>query len=349
MDRRGAPPVDSPTPMSGKGMDTIGVDTGGTFTDLVRAGEDGWHTEKLPSTPDDPSRAVLEGIGRLGGLERLQEVVHGTTVALNALLTGRFARAALVVNEGFLDLVEIGRQARPELYALHPVKEPPMIPRERRFELPQRSWPGPDGRLVHERQPTREELAALRRRIERSGAESVAVCLLHAYADPTIEERVARALRPLGLPITCSAAILREYREVERFSTASANAVLQPVLARYLESGYLLLGISNQSGVAAGTLTEEQAIACFDRTVELLGVPIDVRFCPHPSGAVTCWCRKPMPGMAVQLIEEYDLDPAQCVMVGDMETDRECAAAAGLRYEDAAGFFAPPAGSGIDH
>ena len=121
------------------------------------------------------------------------------------------------------------------------------------------------------------------------------------------------------------------------------------VLARYLESGYLLLGISNQSGVAAGTLTEEQAIACFDRTVELLGVPIDVRFCPHPSGAVTCWCRKPMPGMAVQLIEEYDLDPAQCVMVGDMETDRECAAAAGLRYEDAAGFFAPPAGSGIDH
>ena len=235
MDRRGAPPVDSPTPMSGKGMDTIGVDTGGTFTDLVRAGEDGWHTEKLPSTPDDPSRAVLEGIGRLGGLERLQEVVHGTTVALNALLTGRFARAALVVNEGFLDLVEIGRQARPELYALHPVKEPPMIPRERRFELPQRSWPGPDGRLVHERQPTREELAALRRRIERSGAESVAVCLLHAYADPTIEERVARALRPLGLPITCSAAILREYREVERFSTASANAVLQPVLARYLD------------------------------------------------------------------------------------------------------------------
>jgi N-methylhydantoinase A len=215
-------------------MDTIGVDTGGTFTDLVRTDGQELRAEKLPSTPDDPSRAVLDGIERLGGSTGVEEVVHGTTVALNALLTGRFAPAALVVNEGFLDLIEIGRQARPELYALHPVKPAAMVPRNLRFELAQRSWPGDDGSLATERSPGRAELDELARKIRDSKAESIAICLLHAYADPSIEERVARALRPLGLPITCSASILREYREYERFSTACANAVLVPVVARYL-------------------------------------------------------------------------------------------------------------------
>ena len=248
-------------------MDTIGVDTGGTFTDLVRTNGEELRAEKLPSTPDDPSRAVLEGIGRLGGADRLGEVVHGTTVALNALLTGRFARAALVVNEGFLDLIEIGRQARPELYALHPVKQPAMVPRELRFELAQRSWPAPadgapaGGELLTERSPSRAELDELARKIRRSRAESIAICLLHAYADPSIEERVADALRPLGLPITCSASILREYREYERFSTACANAVLVPVVARYLARlsgglGDVRLSILQSSG---GSLPAERA------------------------------------------------------------------------------------------
>jgi len=214
---------------------TLGVDTGGTFTDLVSIEGEERRVEKLPSTPDDPSRAVLEGIERLGGTGRGDEVVHGTTVALNALLTRRFSKAALVVNEGFLDLLEIGRQARPELYALHPVKPPDLVPRRLRFEVGQRSWPGAGGELEQDRAPSRAELEELAARIRRSGAESIAVCLLHAYADPAIEERVARALEPLGLPITCSAGILREFREVERFSTACANAVLVPILAGYVE------------------------------------------------------------------------------------------------------------------
>ena len=216
-------------------MRTIGVDTGGTFTDLVLVDGNEVRTEKLASTPTDPARAVLAGIESLGGVDEDCEVVHGTTVALNALLTGRFAPAALVVNAGFRDLVEIGRQERPDLYALHPRKPEPLIPRSRRFEVTQRSWPDGDGRLVTEIEPSREELAKLRRAIARSGAASIAICLLHSYADPSIEERLAEALAPLGLPITCSATILREYREYERFSSACANAVLVPLMRAYLE------------------------------------------------------------------------------------------------------------------
>ena len=158
------------------------MDTGGTFTDLVLIEDGELRAEKLPSTPDDPSRAVLEGIESLGGAGSGDEVVHGTTVALNALLTRRFAPAAMVVNEGFLDMIEIGRQARPELYALHPVKRPALIPRELRFEVSQRSFPGTDGKLHQERAPEPDELATLARRIGRSKAQSIAVCLLHAYA-----------------------------------------------------------------------------------------------------------------------------------------------------------------------
>ena len=192
--------------------------------------------------------------------------MHGTTVALNALLTGRQARAALVTNRGFRDLLEIGRQDRPDLYALHPVKPAPLVPRELRFEVGQRTWPDPErgpGHPLEIERPTREELAALARKIERSGAQAIAICLLHSYADPEIERRVARALAPLGLPITCSAELLGEYREVERFSTAAVNAALVPVMRDYLARlgaalGGARLELLQSSG---GTLSAEVAAA----------------------------------------------------------------------------------------
>lgn len=239
----------------------LGVDTGGTFTDLVLLDGQEVRVEKLASTPDDPGRAVLEGVARLGGASAELEVVHGTTVALNALLTGRHARTALITNAGFRDLIEIGRQARPEIYALHPRKPEALVPRELRFEVGQRSWPAPDGGLETVAEPDDSELAALRRRVQRSGAESIAICLLHAYADPTIEARVAEGLRELGLPITTSAGLLREYREYERTSTAVANAALVPVMQRYLERlrpglGAARLSILQSSG---GALSAERA------------------------------------------------------------------------------------------
>ena len=105
--------------------------------------------------------------------------------------------------------------------------------------------------------------------------------------------------------------------------------------------GYLLLGISNQGGVAMGSLTEQDARACFDRTNELLGIAIDVLFCPHTPKGLRCWCRKPNPGMGVLFIERYKLDRASCTMVGDMKSDATFAANLGVAYEDASDFFGP--------
>ena len=213
---------------------TIGIDTGGTFTDLVLAG-DTPTVVKVPSTPHDPVRAILAGLELLGGLRRGDHVVHGTTVALNALLTGNVGRAALVTNEGFGDLIELARQDRDDIYALEPVKPAPLVPRNRRFEVASRIWPALDGRGFETvRTPSARELARLRRAIAKSGAESVAIGLLHSYGDPRIEETIARALRPLKLPLTLSARLLSEHREYERFSTAVVNAVLVPLMRRYL-------------------------------------------------------------------------------------------------------------------
>lgn len=220
---------------------TIGVDTGGTFTDLVELEGGALRCEKVPSTPHAPERALLAGLERLGRANAAERagvhVVHGSTVALNALLTGAVARTALVTNAGFADLIEIGRQDRPELYALHPEKPPPLVPRELRFEIEQRSWPDPHDprRCLEVQRPSAAQLTRLVRRLRTARPEAIAVLLLHSYADPRPEERVARALEQLGVPLTTSAGLVREHREYERFSTAVVNAALTPVVSGYLE------------------------------------------------------------------------------------------------------------------
>lgn len=254
-------------------MRTIGVDTGGTFTDLVLVDESGVRAEKLPSTPANPARAVLEGVAALGGAGSGTEVVHGTTVALNALLTGRVGRTALVTNEGFLDLIEIGRQDRPELYALHPEKRAPLVPRELRFEIRQRAWPDGRGGLERVAEPSALELAELARRVERAAPQSIAVCLLHSYADPSMEVRVARALEPLGLPITCSAVLLPAYREYERFSSACANAALVPLVRDYLAGLGRELGSARLSILQSNGGTTSAARAALEPARILLSGP----------------------------------------------------------------------------
>ena len=247
---------------------TIGIDTGGTFTDLIALGSDGAvEVAKVSSTPANPARAILAGLERLGGLRAGDRIVHGTTVALNALLTGNTARVAFVTGEGLRDLIEIGRQERPDIYALEPVRPRPLVARRDRFEVGARIWPalereagrGAAFEVVSE--PDADELDALRRRIERARPESIAIGLLHSWADPGHEALVAAALAPLGLPVTASGALLPEHREVERFSTAIVNAALVPVVRRYLETlraglGATPLSILQSSG---GTLPAERA------------------------------------------------------------------------------------------
>jgi len=202
-------------------MMVVGVDTGGTFTDFSAAGR----VHKVRSTPDDPARAVLEGLAALPPADR---VVHGTTVATNALLTGRRARTALVTTEGLEDLLEIGRQDRTDLYALAPRHPDPLVPRELRFGVRERV--GPDGRIETPLEPG--DLAA---RVKASGAEAVAVCLLHSYRNAAHEEELLRILAATGLPVSISSRIACEFREYERGITTAANASLIPVLSPYID------------------------------------------------------------------------------------------------------------------
>jgi N-methylhydantoinase A len=212
----------------------VGVDTGGTFTDFVF--ETGGHLRvfKLASTPADPSRAISEGLKRIvaetGALLSAIEVVHGTTVGTNALLQRRGARVALVTTSGFEDVIEIGRQARPELYNLDAVKPPPLVQSELRFGVNERV--AASGEVLEPLGET--SIAALMDKLRKAQPESIAVSLLFSFAHPEHEKRIAAALAVLGVPLSISHQILPEYREFERTSTVAINAYLQPLMGRYL-------------------------------------------------------------------------------------------------------------------
>jgi N-methylhydantoinase A len=213
----------------------VGVDTGGTFTDFVFAAGGQWRIFKLASTPDDPSRAITEGLKRVAeatGARLAQiEVVHGTTVGTNALLQRCGARTALVTTSGFEDVIEIGRQARPELYNLNAVKPPPLVPSDLRFGVRERVVAS--GEVL---EPLSErEIKALVEKLKKVRAESLAISLLFSFAHPEHEQRIADALKRLNVPLSVSHEILPEYREYERTSTVAVNAYLQPLMGKYLK------------------------------------------------------------------------------------------------------------------
>jgi N-methylhydantoinase A len=214
----------------------LGIDVGGTFTDLVALVDGGIVTAKVPSTPRNQAEGVLRSVeaARLGDPGRVAAFAHGTTVATNALLERRGARTALVTTEGFRDVLEIGRQQRPSLYDLTADRPPPLVPRELRFTVAERM--GPDGEVV----PLDEErLAAAVAAVRDADVEAVAVCLLFSFLHPEHERLVGQALREAadldGVAVSLSSEVLPEFREYERFSTAVADAYLTPRLAAYLE------------------------------------------------------------------------------------------------------------------
>jgi HAD superfamily hydrolase (TIGR01662 family) len=136
---------------------------------------------------------------------------------------------------------------------------------------------------------------------------------------------------------------LRETKSGAKFPVDPEDIKILPGRAKklkeYQNQGYLLLGVSNQSGVAKGQLTRKQADACFERTNKLLGLDIEVSYCPHSVPPITCYCRKPGPGLGVEFILKHKLDPAQCIMVGDMTTDKTFAARCGFKFVDQEVFF----------
>jgi N-methylhydantoinase A len=212
----------------------FGVDTGGTFTDCVVLEQGKVKILKVFSTPEDASRGILEGVRRLA--ESFQpagplEIIHGTTVGTNSLLERRGARVALVTTEGFKDLIEIGRQARPQLYDLDARQPPPLVSRALRFGVRERT--AADGTILQK--PSAAAIARLKSKLKGLHAESIAVCFLFSYLNPANERVVAQALKELQLPISVSHEILPEFREYERLATVVINAFLAPRMGEYLK------------------------------------------------------------------------------------------------------------------
>ncbi len=207
----------------------VGIDTGGTFTDFILLDGKGIRTLKLLSTPANPAEAVIQGLRQLLGSDPC-EILHGSTVATNALLERKGARTALITTRGFEDVLEIGRQNRPRIYSLFPSRPDPLIPARLRFGVLERTLH--DGSILI---PLRSRgLGPLAKKLRRERVESLAVCLLFSFANPDHEKKIGRALEGLNIPISLSHRILPEFREYERTSTTVVNAYLAPVMGRYL-------------------------------------------------------------------------------------------------------------------
>lgn len=280
----------------------IGVDIGGTFTDFVIFDGAGVRIHKVLSTPGNPAEAVLRGLSQIVETSGNEEIIHGSTVATNALLERKGAKTALITTEGFEDVLEIGRQTRLQIYNLFVDKPAPLVPASKRFGVPERTLPtGEVLRPVKER-PVREIL----QKIKDQGVESIAICLLFSYANPENENQVQELVQELGLPVSVSHRILPEYREYERCSTTVVNAYLSPIVDGYLSlleekingtlrimqasGGYISVGKSREepvrtilSGLAGGVVGAVQVakLAGYENiiTFDMGGTSTDVSLC----------------------------------------------------------------------
>ena len=228
----------------------IGIDVGGTFTDFALAGPEGLSTLKLPTTPHAPERAILEGIPqilRAAGIapEQVTGIVHGTTLATNAIISRQGARTAMLTTEGFRDVLAMGDEGRFDQYDITIAKPEPLIPRWWRYTVPERL--AADGAVLLPLDETALKTLAADLRDER--IESLAICFLHAHVNPAHERGARDILQPLlpGVHVCLSSDVSPEIGEYARFSTTAANAFVQPRIATYLdrlEAGLSGLGLT---------------------------------------------------------------------------------------------------------
>ncbi|WP_291319617.1 hydantoinase/oxoprolinase family protein [Desulfonatronospira sp.] len=255
----------------------IGVDTGGTFTDFIYHSGGRWVVHKTLSTPDDPSRAVLEGLesiapeflthrvesrfaGPPGEAFNRVKVVHGSTVATNAVLERKGVKTAIITNAGFEDVIEIGRQNRDQLYNLFYRRPQTVVPAHLRFGVPARM----DASGKEVRPLDLEALSSIKIRLKELQVQSVAVCFLFSYLNPEHEQAVYRELADLQIPFSLSHCILPEFREFERLSTTVVNAYVAPKMSGYLQRiqdrlhpGPLRIMQSNGGSISAAQAMQE--------------------------------------------------------------------------------------------
>ena len=240
----------------------IGVDTGGTFTDFVVLENNEIRVFKISSTPDKPEKAILEGLSRIVGDWKDYTIHHGSTVATNTLLQRKGARTLLVTNEGFEDILEIGRQQRPGLFQLSSSRPKPLVPSTRRLGIKERTlW---DGRSLISLE--KRSLDWLQNKVKRLSPEAIAIVLLYSYLNPDAEKQIARALESTQIPLSLSHEILPEFREFERTSATVINAYLTPTLSKYLsalgshplvERGKLTVMQSNGGSISAQSASSQ--------------------------------------------------------------------------------------------
>lgn len=220
------------------GIRKIGVDTGGTFTDIVMSVNSELFTHKVLSTPQNPALAVIKGVSEILNQHNINsyndvEIVHGSTVATNALLEHRGARIAVITTKGFEDILEIGRQSRPNLYDINVQRPPPLVPADLRFGINERTLHTGEIQI----DITSSELDELAKHLKTFELDAIAVCFLFSYVNPKNEQIVAEYLKnKLNIPISSSHQILPEYREYARFSTTVANAYIRPTLEKHLST-----------------------------------------------------------------------------------------------------------------
>ena len=241
-------------------MFIIGIDTGGTFTDFVYKEGDRWGIYKILSTPSNPADAIIEGLKYIAEGKH-KKIVHGSTVATNAILERKGAKTALITNKGFEDIIEIGRQNRSRLYDLAYRKEPALVPSALRFGIPGRILNNGDEHTPLDHEEVKRIIGIL----NDNNIESIAVCLLYSYVNPAHENKTKEMLQSLDIPVSLSHEILSEFREYERTSTTVINAYVSPKMQNYIgtlikhtgKNDHLSIMQSNGGSISADTATRE--------------------------------------------------------------------------------------------
>lgn len=212
----------------------LGIDIGGTFTDVIAVAENGANrrSAKVPSQPQEPIRAIVDAIAAVGlDWKQVAEIVHGTTIVTNDIVEQRYRPCALIATAGFADTIEIGRGSRRHLYRMEALPRPPaLVPRDLRFEAAERV--AHDGSIVAEM--TDAEVARVVEAVVESGVDTVAVCLLHSFRNPTHEIRLGKALRARLPNVSLSHEVSPEFREFERMNTTVLNAMMMAKIKRHL-------------------------------------------------------------------------------------------------------------------